>query len=148
MKHLDLLTIYITHKKVKHVFVVYHKPSFVKVGHNPLPEKENPHYAVLKDFADKYNIVVFNSHVHSTEYYKVDGIHYVVAGAGGASLAYKPCDLPSPEPELYWNNKPRVFEMNYMKIHIKGKKLRVDVHRFHPPEFKAEALRTLIKISK
>ncbi|MCP4153384.1 MAG: hypothetical protein GY757_36995 [bacterium] len=135
-------------KHVKHVFVVYHKPSFAQVGHNPLPKDQNPHYVVLKDFAAKYNIMVFNSHVHSTEYYKVDGIHYVVAGSGGASQAFEPCDLPSQEPELYWKGKPRTFELNYMKVHIKGKKLRVDVHRFKPPDFKAEALRTLIKISK
>lgn len=132
-------------KSVKHIFVTYHKPSFVQVGHDPLPKDQNPHDAVLKKYADKFNIMVFNSHVHSTEYYKVDGIQYLVVGAGGAPQAFKPCEKPSTEKELYWNGKPRKFELNYMKVHVKGKKVSVDVIRFHPPEFKKEPPETIIK---
>ncbi len=129
-------------KSVKHVFVTYHKPSYVQVGHDPLPAKHNPNN-VLKNYTDRFNIVVFNSHVHSTEYYLVDKIHYLVVGSGGAPQAFDLCPNPSSEKELYWRNKDgspqeRVFEMNFMKVHVKKRSVTVDVHRFFPPDFKAE----------
>ncbi|MCP5050635.1 MAG: hypothetical protein GY940_25960, partial [bacterium] len=133
-------------ESVQHVFVVYHKPSFAKVGHDPLPKDQNPHYAVLKNYADKFNIIVFNSHVHSTEYYIVDGIRYLLVGGGGAPQAFKPAKHPSPEKELYWNGKPLEFQLNYMTVHVKGKKVSVDVNKFNPPAFKREKPVTLFTI--
>ncbi|MCP4114207.1 MAG: hypothetical protein GY737_02185, partial [Desulfobacteraceae bacterium] len=56
--------------ETKHVFVVYHKPSFVKVAHDPLPADQSPH-RFLKKFADRLNICVFSSHTHTTEQYRV-----------------------------------------------------------------------------
>ena len=117
--------------KADHVLVVYHKPSFVKVGHDPLPADQNPH-SYLKPFAKDLNIMVFNSHVHTTEHYQVDGINYFVMGGGGASQVFNLANNPSPEEELYWAGKERVEEYNYLYIDVEGPHLKASVHRFRP----------------
>lgn len=120
-------------KNIKSVFVTYHFPSFVKVGHPPLPPDQNPHYQVLKDFSDKLKIFVFNSHTHTTEYYIVDNIHYMVMGAGGAPQKFKEVEGGSTEPELYWKGKPRFEEYNYIKVTVEDNKVAGKIHRFIPP---------------
>ncbi len=119
--------------KADHVFVVYHKPSFVKVGHDPLPPDQNPH-SYLKPFTKDLNIVVFNSHVHTTEHYQVDGINYFVMGGGGASQVFNLANDPSTEEELYWAGKERVEEYNYLYIDVDGPHLKASVHRFRPDQ--------------
>ena len=116
---------------IDHVFVVYHKPSFVKVGHDPLPEERNPH-KFLKPFATDFNIIVFNSHTHSTEHYLVDGVDYLVIGAGGAPQVFSLTDNPSPQEELYWKEQDRVEEYNYLRVEVEGAKVRGMIHRFRP----------------
>lgn len=76
-------------QRLRHVFVIYHKPSFCLSGHGPLPGGHNPH-PYLKPFAGKVNITVFNGHVYTTELYQVDGIRYLLLGAGGAPPAGYP----------------------------------------------------------
>jgi hypothetical protein len=117
--------------KANHVFVIYHKPSFVQVGHDPLPADQNPH-SYLKPFARDLNIVVFNSHVHTSEHYQVDGINYFVMGGGGAPQAFDLAENPSPEEELYWAGKERVEEYNYLDIDVDGPHLKASMHRFRP----------------
>jgi hypothetical protein len=80
------------------------------------------------------NIVVFNSHSHSTEHYLVDGVHYLVLGAGGAPQAFDRNDNPSPEPELYWQGRDRVEEYNYLQVFVDGPNLRGTIHRFRPTD--------------
>lgn len=115
------------------VFVIYHKPSFVKVGHPPLPKDQNPHFT-LKRFAKELNIYVFNSHTHTTERYLVDGINYLVLGGGGAPQKFALSDDPSPEPELYWKGKKRVEEYNYLRVQVDNKKISGTLHRFRPTD--------------
>jgi len=115
----------------QHVFVVYHKPSFIQVGHDPLPEGQNPH-PYLKPFASKFNLVVFNSHAHTTEHYLVDGINYLVLGAGGAPITFTPCENPSPQEELYWQGDKRVEEYSYLRVEVDGPRLRGELHRYRP----------------
>jgi len=114
-----------------HVFIVYHKPSFVKVGHDPLPMDQNPH-TVIKKFAKDLNIVVFNSHTHTTEHYLVDGVNYLVLGAGGAPQAFDLTANPSPEAELYWKGQNRVEEYNYLQVTVDGPHIKGTIHRFRP----------------
>lgn len=114
-----------------HVVVLFHKPAFVKVGHDPLPADQNPHY-LLKGFAPLIDILVISSHTHTTERYQVDGVNYLVLGAGGAPQKFKDCKHPSPQPELYWRGKPRVEEYNYLKIDVKGKEMVGWLHRWRP----------------
>ncbi|MEJ2169346.1 MAG: metallophosphoesterase [Desulfobacterales bacterium] len=116
-----------------HVFIVYHKPSFVKVGHDPLIMDQNPH-KFIKEFAKDLNIVVFNSHSHSTEHYLVDGVHYLVLGAGGAPQAFDLNANPSPESELYWKGQNRVEEYNYLQVFVDGPKIKGTIHRFRPTD--------------
>jgi hypothetical protein len=116
-----------------HVFIVYHKPSFVKVGHDPLPMDQNPH-TVIKKFAKDLNIVVFNSHTHTTEHYLVDGVNYLVLGAGGAPQAFDLTANPSPEAELYWKGRNRVEEYNYLQVTVNGPNIKGIIHRFRPTD--------------
>lgn len=116
-----------------HVFIVYHKPSFVKVGHDPLPMDQNPH-TVIRKFAKDLNLVVFNSHTHTTEHYLVDGVNYLVLGAGGAPQAFDLTTNPSPEEELYWKGQNRVEEYNYLKVTVDGPNIKGIIHRFRPTD--------------
>ncbi len=117
----------------RHVFVIYHKPSFVQVGHDPLPPGQNPH-PYLKPFASKFNLVVFNSHAHTTEHYRVDGINYLVLGGGGAPMSFRPAQKPSTQEELYWQGGRRVEEYSYLRVEVDGPRLRGELHRFRPAE--------------
>jgi hypothetical protein len=119
--------------KANHVFVVYHKPTFVKAGHGPLPEDQSPH-KYLKQFANELNIYVFNSHSHTTEQYEVDDVNYFVLGGGGATQNLEIGSHPSPEPEYYWRDTPRVEEYNYMEVKINGAHIECLIHRFRPTE--------------
>ena len=117
----------------EHVFIVYHKPSFVKFGHDPLMKGQNPH-RFIKEFAKDLNIVVFNSHSHTTEHYLVDGVRYLVLGAGGAPQAFNPTANPSPEAELYWKGRNRVEEYNYLQVFVDGPNIKGTIHRFRPAD--------------
>ncbi len=115
----------------QHVFVIYHKPSFIQVGHDPLPPGQNPH-PYLKPFASKFNLVVFNSHAHTTEHYLVDGVNYLVLGGGGAPMSFSPAENPSPQEELYWQGETRVEEYSYLRVEVDGPRLRGELHRYRP----------------
>lgn len=114
-------------------FVIYHKPSFVQVGHDPLPDGQNPH-PVLRQYAKDMNILVFNSHTHTTERYEVDGVHYQVMGGGGAPQAFAETEHPSSQEELYWQGRPRAEEYNYLRVDVDGAALKVTLHRYRPPQ--------------
>lgn len=135
-KQMDYLTTELKKAKgsgANHVFIVYHKPSFVKVGHDPLPEGRNPH-KYLKPFARDLNIIVLNSHTHTTEHYVVNGIRYLVLGGGGAPQKFDLTVNPSPEEELYWKGQGRVEEYNYLQVEVTGPHIRGVIHRFRPTE--------------
>ncbi len=116
-----------------HVFVIYHKPSFVKIGHDPLPEGQNPH-EFIKPFARDLSIFVLNSHTHTTEHYLLDGVHYLVLGAGGAPQKFDPAAHPSPEKELYWQDQGRGEEYSYLQVTVAGHHIQGMIHRFRPTD--------------
>ncbi len=116
-----------------HVFVTFHKPSFTHIGHDALPKDQNPH-EILKNFADKLSIFVFNSHVHTTEHFLVDGINYLVIGGSGAPQKFTSSKNPSPQKELYWHGTDRFEEYNYLKVEVDSAQIRGTIHRFRPLE--------------
>jgi len=120
-------------EKLNHVFVVYHKPSYVQVGHNPLPLEQSPHHFITP-FSNDLNIVVFNSHTHTTEYYIVDGIRYLVLGGGGAPQKFDKCKKPSKQKEKYWSVWPRPEEYNYLEVRVNNNHLKGVIHRFRPTD--------------
>jgi hypothetical protein len=119
-------------QNMRQVFVVYHKPSFCISGHGALPEGHNPH-PYLRPFAGQLNITVFNGHVHTTELYQVDGIRYLLLGAGGAPQVLNGDTPPAGYPqELYWRGGPRQEEYNYLVARVDGQGLGLWLHRFRP----------------
>jgi hypothetical protein len=123
-------------EKARQVFIVYHKPSYCITGHGPLLDKWNPK-RIIEPFAKELSITVFNGHVHTTEIYRVNGVRYLVLGGGGAPQRYEP-DPPADYPaELYWGNKPRVEEYNFLMATVKGNKLKLAIHRFRPSQVQA-----------
>ena len=117
--------------KIKNIFVTYHKPSYIQVGHDPLPAEKNPH-KLLKTYAKDFNIVVFNSHAHTTEHYLVDGIRYLVIGGGGAPQAFYPTTNPAKQTELYWKGKAREEEYNILQVVVADARVEAMLHRFRP----------------
>ncbi len=119
--------------KRDHVFVTYHKPSFNRIGHDPLPKDQNPH-EILKGYANELSIFVFSSHVHTTERYVVDGINYQVIGGGGAPQKFATSEYPSPQKELYWQDGNATEEYNYLKVEVDASHIQGTINRFRPLE--------------
>jgi len=135
-KQMDYLKLHLDNaikNKRDHIFVTYHKPSFNQIGHNPLPADQSPH-KILEQYSDELSIFVFNSHVHTTEHYLVDGINYQVIGGGGAPQKFTNCEKPSTQKELYWNGAKRYEEYNYLKVEVDANKITGTINRFRPLE--------------
>jgi len=116
----------------RQVFVTFHNPAFCISGFGPLPLDENPH-PYLKPFASELEITVFNGHVHTTEVYQVDGIRYLVLGAGGGEQGYQANIPPEDYPEeLYWKGQPRVEDYNYLRVQVSNKGTRMWLRRYRP----------------
>ena len=64
----------------------------------------------------------------------VDGVNYLVLGAGGAPQAFDLTTNPSPEEELYWKGQNRVEEYNYLKVTVDGPNIKGIIHRFRPTD--------------
>jgi len=104
----------------------------VALRSDPLPLKENPH-PYLKPFASELKITVFNGHIHTTEVYQVDGIRYLLLGAGGGEQGYQANIPPKDYPEeLYWKGQPRVEDYNYLRVQVSNKGTRMWLRRFRP----------------
>ena len=117
---------------IDQVFVTFHSPAFCIAGWGPLPLKENPH-PYLKPFASELKITVFNGHIHTTEVYQVDGIRYLLLGAGGGEQGYQANIPPKDYPEeLYWKGQPRVEDYNYLRVQVSNKGTRMWLRRFRP----------------
>ena len=67
----------------KKVFISFHAPAFCNTGMGPIPEVQNTHKTIAA-YAKDLDIVVFNGHVHTTQLFQVDGVKYLVVGAGSA----------------------------------------------------------------
>ena len=117
---------------IDQVFVTFHSPAFCIAGWGPLPLKENPH-PYLKPFASELKITVFNGHIHTTEVYQVDGIRYLLLGAGGGEQGYQANIPPKDYPEeLYWKGQPRVEDYNYLRVQVSNKGTRMWLRRYRP----------------
>ncbi|MGC9384522.1 MAG: metallophosphoesterase family protein [Kosmotogaceae bacterium] len=120
----------------EHAFITFHYPVFCRSGYGALPEKHNPH-SLLKKYADKIDITVFNEHVHATEAYKVDGIRYLVLGGGGGEQTLNANEMPGSYPkDYYWKGEPRQLDYNYVVVNVNGKNIEITVNRFRPNELK------------
>jgi len=134
-EQIELLTKWLTEavqKKLDHVFVTFHYPVFCRSGFGPLPPEQNPHL-LLKSFAGRIDLTVFNGHVHTTELYEVDGVRYFVVGGGGGEQILSPKPMPDDYPQdLYWQGRPRQLDYNYLIVRVRGKDLDITLKRFRP----------------
>jgi hypothetical protein len=119
-----------------HAFITFHNPAFCRSGFGPLPAEHNPH-PVIRRFADRLDITVFNGHNHATELYQVDGVRYLVLGGGGGEQNLdKVLEMPAGYPEeLYWRGQPRKLEYNYALVRVSPDGVRIRLQRFRPNEF-------------
>jgi len=123
---------------IRKVFISFHSPVFCRSGMGPLPQAHNPH-KILASYAKDLDIVVFNGHVHTTEIYEVDGIKYLLLGAGGAeqdpilpgrTSIKLPANYP---PNLYSKPQPPNEEYSYVLVDVEpGKKTKFTLMRFRP----------------
>jgi hypothetical protein len=89
--------------------------------------------------AKDFDIVVFNGHVHTSEIFEVDGIKYLLLGAGGAeqdpilpgrTSIKLPADYP---PNLYRKPQPSNEEYSYLIVDLDpGRKTKFTLNRFRP----------------
>lgn len=129
--------------KIKKVFITFHNPVFARSGFGGIPEKRNPH-TLISSFAGDLDIVVFNGHIHTTEFYEVDGVKYLVLGGGGAEQdpnlpGRSHLNLPKGYPrDLYWGDKSRQEDYNYVIVNVsQDKKTTFLLKRFRPIAAKA-----------
>jgi Calcineurin-like phosphoesterase len=123
---------------IRKVFISFHAPAFCRSSVGPIPEQQNPH-KVIAAYAKDLEIVVFNGHVHTTELYEVDGVKYLLLGAGGAE---QDSILPGRTsinvasnypPDLYWNGLPPKEEYNYLRVDVEpGQQTKFTLNRFRP----------------
>ena len=106
------------------IFIVFHNATFANSGMGPIPEAQNPHKTIAP-YAKQLDIVVLNGHIHTTQLYQVDGVKYLVVGAGGAEqdpiLPGRTTNgVPAGYPqELYWKGAPPLEEYNYIRITVR-----------------------------
>ncbi len=118
-------------RHLRNVFITFHNPTFCLAPPGPIPDRQNPH-PYLRPFAKELNITVLNGHVHTTELYEVDGIHYLVLGGGGGEQTLNaPVPPPNYPEELYWRGQPRVEEYNYLEVTV-GAEVTFTLHRYRP----------------
>jgi hypothetical protein len=123
---------------IRTVFISFHSPVFCRSGMGPLPQAHNPH-KILASHAKDFDIVVFDGHVHTTEIFEVDGIKYLLLGAGGAeqdpilpgrTSIKLPPDYP---PNLYCKPQPPNEEYSYVIVDVDpGRKTKFTLNRFRP----------------
>jgi len=116
----------------RRVFITSHNPAFCQSGFGPLPEEHNPHY-YIEPFASDLSITVFNGHVHTTEVYEVEGIRYLVLGAGGGEQGHEATPQSDDYPEeMYWRGNQRVEDYNYLLVQVSDDELNLQLQRYRP----------------
>lgn len=116
----------------RQVFITFHNPAFCQSGFGPLPTEHNPH-SYIKTFASDLSITVFNGHVHTTEIYEVDGIQYLVLGAGGGEQQHEKIPQSEDYPEeMYWKGNQRVEDYNYLLVQVNIDGLNMHLNRYRP----------------
>ena len=97
-----------------------------------LPEEHNPHH-YIEPFASDLSITVFNGHVHTTEVYEVEGIRYLVLGAGGGEQRHEATPQSDDYPlEMYWNGAERAEDYNYLLVQVRSDGLSMQLQRYCP----------------
>ena len=101
---------------VKAVVVSTHHPAFTNSKvHSPDAWVQGPVRDVLKT-SQKYR-AMFSGHVHSYERFLIDGVHYLVAGGGGAPLT-----------DVGANRTPDAYKGKHRRFHyIRGRLTRTAV---------------------
>ena len=112
--------------------VLYHRPSFTLGRVGGLPAATDPHL-VLREYADRLDVLVFNGHVHTTEAFEVEGVRYVVCGAGGSEQELVTRVPRAGYPlDSYWAGAPREEEYAWVEVRVDGDDADVLVHRWRP----------------
>lgn len=114
--------------------VLYHRPSFTLGRVNGLPAATDPHL-VLRDYAERLDLLVFNGHVHTTEAFEVEGVRYVVCGSGGSEQELG-TRVPRPgyPADSYWAGAPREEEYAWVEVRVDDATARVLLHRMRPSD--------------
>jgi len=116
----------------RQVFITFHNPAFCQSGFGPLPDERNPH-PYIEPFASDLSITVFNGHVHTTEVYEVDGIRYLLLGAGGGEQRHDTVPQSDDYPEeMYWRGNLRVEDYNYLVVQVSTDGLSMWLKRYRP----------------
>lgn len=116
----------------REVFITFHNPAFCQSGFGPLPDEHNPH-SYIEPFSSDLSITVFNGHVHTTELYEVDGVRYLVLGAGGGEQSHGTTLQVDDYPvEMYWKGGQRVEDYNFLEVSVTGEELQFELYRFRP----------------
>ncbi|HLK62550.1 MAG TPA: metallophosphoesterase [Bryobacteraceae bacterium] len=98
-------------------FIAAHHPPFTAVTSR---QGSNPHMTALVPMFEKYHVsVAFFGHDHNYQHYLKNGIHYLVAGGGGAPLY----DVDKPPAEI---TQKVVKSENYLSVSVQGKKAHIE----------------------
>ncbi|MCL5773053.1 MAG: metallophosphoesterase [Firmicutes bacterium] len=131
-------------KNIKHVFVMHHYPCFTLISAHDvgaLANEQNPHN-VLKKYSSRLDIISITGHVHTTEFFVVDGVKYCVIGGGGGEqdigLIPQPDGYPA---ELYWKGSLRVEEYSYLTVNVSGNSVAMFLHRWRPVKGKSDVVK-------
>ena len=145
---MDSLTNWLTEAveiKSREVFITFHNPAFCQAGFGPIPEDHNPH-SHIEPFSSDLNITVFTGHVHTTELYEVDGVRYLVLGAGGGEQELGTTPQADDYPlDLYWKGGQRVEDYNFLEVFVAGEELQFTLHRYRP---EAETKYEIVEVYK
>ena len=123
--------------RARKVFISFHNPVFCHSGMGPIPEAQNPH-KMLASYAKDMDIVVVNGHVHTTEIYQVDGVKYLVIGAGGAEqdpiLPGRTTSMPRAiRRSSIERPRPPSEEYSYVLVDVEpGQRTKFTLNRFRP----------------
>jgi len=101
-------------------FIFGHHPPMTAVRSR---QGDNPHMTALEPMFEKYHVNgAFFGHDHNYQHYLLSGLHYFVAGGGGAPLY----DVDVPPPGI--TVKVEKTE-NFMLVKVNGSKARVEVFK-------------------
>lgn len=141
---IDLINDGVTNKKIKNLFVLYHKPSMTRSKHCPLSWGTDPYTYILPITQEhpSLNVYVLNGHNHTTEVFKKDNVTFMVGGGGGApqddavsfsqnirkldlSSGNKYSDYKLPD-DILWNGQTAIpMRVNYFVFNVNGNKIEI-----------------------
>jgi hypothetical protein len=101
-----------SHQNADYRFVLAHHPPFTAVTSR---QGNNPHMTALTEMFEKYHVSAgFFGHDHNYQHYLKKGVHYVIAGGGGAPLY----DVNRPPADI---TQKVVSIENFVSVAVSGK---------------------------